>query len=262
MSLEVNALGQHVGFPVDGWKPPPRPPLAIMEGRTCRVEPLDVARHAAVLHAANLLDADGRNWTYLPYGPFATLDEYTAWVTSIARKDDPQFHAIVVTGSENGVRPLFPVECEKKGSDPVFPVAVGVASYLRIDPAAGSIEVGHINYSPRLQRTVASTEAMYLMMRRAFELGYRRYEWKCNALNAPSRAAAQRLGFSYEGVFRQATVVKGRNRDTAWYAMIDREWPAIDRAFQRWLDPSNFDAEGRQRTSLADLTGPILVSRG
>jgi RimJ/RimL family protein N-acetyltransferase len=248
MDVEVNALGQQVGFTVDGWTPPPRPPLDPMTGRTCRVEPLDVRRHAADLHAANLVDADGRNWTYLPYGPFATLDDYSAWLTSIARKDDPQFHTIVATGSD-----------PKSGSDAV---AVGVASYLRIDPQAGSIEVGHINYSPRLQRTVASTEAMYLMMRRAFELGYRRYEWKCNALNAPSRAAAQRLGFSYEGVFRQATVVKGRNRDTAWYAMIDREWPAIDRAFQRWLDPSNFDAEGRQRTSLGDLTGPILVSRG
>jgi RimJ/RimL family protein N-acetyltransferase len=246
VSVEVNALGQQVGFTVDGWKPPPRPPLEIMEGRTCRVEPLDVALHAADLHAANLLDPDGRNWTYLPYGPFATLGDYTAWVTSIAGKDDPQFHTIVATGSD-----------PQSGSDPV-----GVASYLRIDPAAGSIEVGHINYSPRLQRTVASTEAMYLMMRRAFELGYRRYEWKCNALNAPSRAAAQRLGFSYEGVFRQATVVKGRNRDTAWYAMIDREWPAIDRAFRRWLDPSNFDAEGRQRMSLSELTGPILVNRG
>jgi RimJ/RimL family protein N-acetyltransferase len=241
MSLELNALGQHLGCPVDGWTPPPRPPLDPMTGRTCRVEPLDVRRHAADLHAANLLDADGRNWTYLPYGPFATLDDYRTWVTSIAGKNDPQFHTIVDLSTQQ---------------------AVGVASYLRIDPAAGSIEVGHINYSPRLQRTVASTEAMYLMMRRAFELGYRRYEWKCNALNAPSRAAAERLGFSYEGVFRQATVVKGRNRDTAWYAMIDREWPAIDRAFQRWLDPSNFDAEGRQRTSLGDLTGPILVSRG
>ena len=139
---------------------------------------------------------------------------------------------------------------------------VGVASYLRIDPGAGSIEVGHIHYSPLLQRTVAATEAMYLMMKRAFELGYRRYEWKCNALNAPSRAAAMRLGFSYEGIFRQARVDKGRNRDTAWYAMIDKEWPALDAAFRRWLDPSNFDERGRQRVALGTLTAPILVSRG
>jgi RimJ/RimL family protein N-acetyltransferase len=154
---------------------------------------------------------------------------------------DPQFHAIIdlATGKVGGV-----------------------ASYLRIDPAAGSIEVGHINFSPRLQRTVAATEAMYLMMKRAFELGYRRYEWKCHALNAPSRAAAQRLGFSYEGIFRQARVDKGRNRDTAWYAAIDADWPALDRAFSSWLDPANFDEIGQQRTSLSSLTDPILVARG
>jgi RimJ/RimL family protein N-acetyltransferase len=240
MSLEVNAVNQRLGFPVDGWTPPARPAREILEGRMCRLEPLNPACHGADLHAANLLDTDHRNWTYLSYGPFARLDDYLDWVRSVAGKDDPQFYAIV---AKNGV-------------------AVGVASYLRIDPEAGSIEVGHINYSPRLQRTVAATEAMYLMMRRVFELGYRRYEWKCNALNAPSRAAAQRLGFSYEGIFRQARVDKGRNRDTAWYAMIDREWPAVDRAFQRWLDPANFDAEGRQRTSLRELTAPILVNRG
>ena len=241
MPLEVNALGQPIGFSVEGWTAPPRPPLEILEGRTCRLEPLDPARHGGDLHAANMLGTDHRNWTYLPYGPFTRLDDYLDWVRSVAGKDDPQFHAIVDRRTEH---------------------AVGVASYLRIDPPAGSIEVGHINYSPRLQRTVAATEAMYLMMRRAFSLGYRRYEWKCHALNAPSRAAAQRLGFSYEGIFRQARVDKGRNRDTAWYAMIDREWPALDAAFQRWLDPANFDADGKQRTSLSELTGLILVSRG
>ena len=241
MTHEVNALGQAVGFRVEGWTPPPFPPLVPMAGRTCRLEPLNVARHAADLHEANLLGEDGRNWAYLPYGPFETFDAYHVWLTSVASRPDPQFHTIV---------------------DLTTAAPAGLASYLRIDPEAGSIEVGHINYSPQLQRTVPATEAMYLMMRRAFELGYRRYEWKCNALNAPSRAAAQRLGFSYEGIFRQARVDKGRNRDTAWYAMIDREWPAIDRAFQRWLEPSNFDAAGRQRTSLSELTAPILVSRG
>ena len=241
MPLDVNELGQTIGFQVDGWTPPPRPPREILDGRTCRLELLDAARHGADLHSANLLDADHRNWTYLPYGPFVRLDDYLDWVRSVAGKDDPQFHAIVDGGTGQ---------------------AVGVASYLRIDPAAGSIEVGHINYSPLLQRTVAATEAMYLMMRRAFELGYRRYEWKCHALNAPSRAAAQRLGFSYEGVFRQARVDKGRNRDTAWYAMIDKEWPALDRAFRQWLHPSNFDRKGRQLTSLTALTAPILVARG
>jgi RimJ/RimL family protein N-acetyltransferase len=241
MPNEMNALGQPVGSRVDGWRPPPKPPLEPMTGRTCRVEPLSVEAHAAELHAANRLDTDGRNWTYLPYGPFDTLDAYVAWMSDVVAAADPQFHA--VADLESGR-------------------AVGVASYLRIDPAAGSIEVGHINYSPLLQRTIAATEAMYLMMKRAFDLGYRRYEWKCNALNAPSRAAALRLGFSYEGVFRQARVDKGRNRDTAWYAMIDKEWPSLDSVYRRWLDPSNFDQRGRQRVALSTLTTPIVGSRG
>lgn len=156
------------------------------------------------------------------------------------------------------------------GEDPLFYAiventtdkAVGVASYLGITPASGSIEVGHINYSPLLQNTPAATEAMYLMMKRAFGLGYRRYEWKCDALNAKSRAAAQRLGLSFEGVFRQARVYKDRNWDTAWYAAIDKEWPALEDAFLRWLDPANFDENYRQRIRLSDLTRPILERRG
>jgi RimJ/RimL family protein N-acetyltransferase len=238
---EVNALGQPVGWRVDGWSAPPFPPREPMVGRTCRLEPFDVAAHAAHLHEANGRDRDGANWTYLPYGPFDTLDAYVTWAAAVAAAADPQFHTVI---------------------DLVSGKPVGVASYLRIDPGAGSIEVGHIHYSPLLQRTVAATEAMYLMMKRAFDLGYRRYEWKCNALNAPSRAAAMRLGFSYEGIFRQARVDKSRNRDTAWYAMIDKEWPTLDAAFRRWLDPSNFDGHGRQRIALSTLTAPILVSRG
>jgi len=241
MATEMNALGQPIGWRVDEWTPPPFPPRGPMAGRTCRLEPLDVAAHTADLHEANLRDTDGANWTYLPYGPFRTLDAYVIWVTAVVAATDPQFHAVIDLSTGK---------------------AVGVASYLRIDPAAGSIEVGHIHYSPLLQRTIAATEAMYLMMKRAFDLGYRRYEWKCNALNAPSRAAAMRLGFSYEGIFRQARVDKGRNRDTAWYAMIDKEWPALDIAFRRWLDPSNFDARGRQLVGLSTLTAPILVNRG
>jgi RimJ/RimL family protein N-acetyltransferase len=230
-----------LGFPVPNWTPPPRPPIDPMVGRTCRVEPLRIDAHAENLHSANMLDGDGRNWTYLPYGPFETLDTYVRWLQTIVDAPDPMFHAIVDLATGR---------------------AVGIASYLRIDPSAGSIEVGHINYSPLLQHTVAGTEAMYLMMKRAFELGYRRYEWKCHALNAASRRAAQRFGFSYEGVFRQARVDKGRNRDTAWYAAIDKEWPALDRAFRDWLDPSNFDERGRQRSTLGALTSRILVSRG
>jgi RimJ/RimL family protein N-acetyltransferase len=234
-----NPLGQPIGDPVPGWTPPPRPPRAALAGRYCTVEPLDPARHGPALWEANAADRDGRNWTYLALDPPAAFEAYGGWLAQAAASDDPRFHAIVVSGA-----------------------AVGVAAYLRIAPEAGSIEVGHINFSPALQRTPAATEAMYLMMRQAFALGYRRYEWKCDALNAPSRAAAARLGLSFEGIFRQALVYKGRNRDTAWYATIDREWPALAAAFERWLAPSNFDPTGRQRERLSDLTAPLLVRRG
>jgi RimJ/RimL family protein N-acetyltransferase len=237
MTNRLNELGLPIGFAVPGWTPPPRPPREPMVGRYCRVEPLEIDRHAADLYAANRADAEQRIWVYLAYGPFDSLESYMDWMARVCAGDDPLFHAIV---------------------DGATGRAVGVASYLRIDPASSSIEVGHINYSPLLQRTPAATEAMYLMMRRAFELGYRRYEWKCDALNARSRAAAQRLGLSYEGIFRQATVYKGRNRDTAWYAAIDREWPALRAAFEQWLDPANFDESGRQRARLADLTSTAL----
>lgn len=240
MTSTINALGQPVGVAIDAWQPPPRPSGEPMIGRWCRIEPLDPHHHAKDLYTAHALDATGATWTYLPYGPFQALGAYREWIDSVAEASDPSFRAIidVTTGK-----------------------AVGVASYLRITPTSASIEVGHINYSPLLQRTLAATEAMYLMMRHAFELGYRRYEWKCDALNAGSRAAAQRLGLSFEGVFRQATVYKGRNRDTAWYAAIDQEWPALDAAFSRWLDPANFDELGEQRTRLSDLTAPILKNR-
>lgn len=238
---ETNALGQPIGFVVSAWKAPPVPSREVMRGRFCRLEPLDAKAHAEQLHAANALDAQGRNWTYLAYGPFESLESYVAWMKRTCTANDPLFFAIIDQQTDQ---------------------AVGVASYLRIDPASGSIEVGHLNFSPLLQRKPAATEAMYLMMRYAFVLGYRRYEWKCHALNAPSRAAAQRLGFSYEGIFRQATISKGRNRDTAWFAAIDREWPVLERAFQQWLDPANFDEQGRQRVGLAALTGPVLKSRG
>ena len=241
MAAVLNALGQPIGFAVEGWTPPPRPPREPMQGRYCRVEPVDIARHAADLYASNRAATDPRDWTYLAYGPFESLEDYRAWMQRVCLSDDPLFHTII---------------------DSATGKAVGVASYLRIEPASGSIEVGHINFSPLLQRTPAATEAMYLMMQRAFELGYRRYEWKCDALNARSRAAAQRYGLSFEGIFRQATVYKGRNRDTAWYAAIDQEWPALQAAFLQWLDPANFDQSGRQRVRLADLTAPILKQRG
>ena len=241
MTDRRNELGQPIGSPLPGWKERPRPPRTPMAGRYCRLEPLDLGRHAQALHRANALDPSGRNFTYLFAGPFDTLDAYRQWLQSTCLGEDPLFHAII--DGQSGQ-------------------AAGVASFMRIDPKNGAIEVGNINYSPQLQRSRAATEAMYLMMRRVFELGYRRYEWKCDALNAASRAAAQRLGFSFEGVFRQAVVYKGRNRDTAWYSIIDSEWPELEQAYGRWLDPGNFDAEGRQRLRLSELTAPVLKCRG
>ena len=236
-----NELGQPVGPPVPGWKGVERPPRTAMAGHYCRVEPIDPASHAKDLYHANSLEPGNRNFTYLSVGPFDSFDAYRQWMASARQSEDPLFHAIIDAGTGK---------------------PVGIASYMRIEPANGVIEVGHLNYSPLLQRKPAATEAMYLMMKRAFELGYRRYEWKCDSHNAASRAAAQRLGFSYEGVFRQSSVYKGRNRDTAWYAMIDSEWPQLDKAFQRWLDPANFDAQGKQRERLSDLTAPVVKQRG
>jgi len=232
-----NELGQPIGPPVPGWNPPPRPPREPMAGRYCRVEPLDPARHAQELHEANSREPTGRAWTYMAYGPFASFEQYRDWMRAACAGNDPFFHAIVDAASGK---------------------AAGVASYLRIDPKNGAIEVGHILYSPLLARAPAATEAMYLMMKRAFALGYRRYEWKCDALNTASRTAAQRLGFSFEGIFRQATVYKNRSRDTAWYAVIDRDWPEIEKAFVRWLDPGNFDTGGEQRLRLSELTALLL----
>jgi RimJ/RimL family protein N-acetyltransferase len=228
----LNDLGQKIGLEVPGWTARPKPPRTAMSGRFCRVEPLTVA-HAADLFSANRIDHNGRNWTYLPYGPFEDLASYRTWVETVAAQDDPLFHAIV---------------------DLATGTAVGVASLMRIDTAMGVIETGHLNYSPLLQRKPAATEAMFLLMRRVFdELGYRRYEWKCHALNEPSSATALRLGFTYEGCFRQAVVTKGRNRDTLWYSIIDSEWPALKRAYETWLAPANFDAAGQQKQSLATL---------
>ncbi len=233
MPQRTNPLGQPIGEPMPGWSPRPRPPRTALVGRLCRLEPLDAERHAAALHAAYAEDREGRLWTYLPYGPFASAADYATWVASVQALDDPLFFAI---------------------ADPSSGRPFGVASYLRIDPPNGVIEVGHLCFAPALQATTAATEAMFLMMRRAFdELGYRRYEWKCDALNEPSRAAAERLGFVHEGIFRQAVVTKGRSRDSAWYSIIDREWPALRSAFEAWLRPANFDAEGRQRRRLAEL---------
>lgn len=228
-----NQLGQPIGAALPDWTPRAFPARETMQGRTCHLQPLDVARHADDLIAAFALDVEGRTWTYLAYGPFDSPEAHRAWLREVSSQRDPQFYAIV---------------------DETTGKAVGQASYLRIAPEHGVLEVGHLAFSPLLQRTTASTEAMYLMMHRAFEeYGYRRYEWKCDSLNAPSWATAERLGFTFEGIFRQAVVMKQRNRDTTWLSITDAEWPALRDAFEGWLAPENFDAQGQQRRSLLDF---------
>lgn len=231
-SGETNQFGQPVGLPVPGWAPRPRPPKTPIAGRFCTVEPLDPDRHAADLFAAYSDDREGRLWTYYNFGPFATLGDHRDWLDGVLPDPNRLYHAI----------------CDSRAGGK----AVGVAVLQNCVPAMGTIEVGGLVFSPRLQRRPAATEAMYLIMRRVFEeLGYRRYEWKCDSHNLPSRAAAARLGFRYEGLFRQAMVTRGRNRDTAWFSIIDSEWPGLRAAFEGWLDAGNFDADGKQRRPLA-----------
>lgn len=229
----INELGQPIGVAVPNWRGARPPTRETIPGRTCRLEALRASAHAEKLHEAYVQDRDGGNWTYLPYGPFASAAAYAQWVEKMQDREDVIAYAIV---DQERSRPL------------------GVATYLRIDASGGAIEVGHLSYAPVLQRTPASTEAMYLMMRRVFEdWGYRRYEWKCDNLNAPSIAAAKRLGFRYEGTFYNQVVVKGRNRDTSWLSILESEWSGLREALEAWLDASNFDAEGRQRRRLGDF---------
>jgi RimJ/RimL family protein N-acetyltransferase len=213
--------------PALDWQPVPAPQKRVREGRYVRLEPIDPARHAGDLFA--LSQGHDAIWTYLGYGPFADLAAFRTWLASCAQQSDPLFVTTV---------------------DKATGRASGMASFLRITPADGVIEIGHIWIAPAIQRTRQATEAILLLMREAFELGYRRLEWKCNALNAPSRRAALRFGFTFEGIFRQHMIVKGRNRDTAWFAMLDHEWPPIRAAFERWLAPENFDAAGHERSKL------------
>lgn len=221
-----------IGPVVAGWTPPPLPPATPMGGERVVLERLTPA-HADELWPA--IAGDDGLWTYMATGPFADASGFAAWVAGVAAQADPQFWAIRLRGG---------------------PV-VGLASYLRIEPAHGGIEVGNILFSKALQGKPAATETMALMMERAFSLGYRRYEWKCNALNLPSRRAARRLGFSFEGVFRQHMIIKGRNRDTAWFSITDAEWPVVQAAVRAWLAPGNFDAGGRQQVALSVLTQGI-----
>ena len=228
---KTNEFGQPIGddLPV-GWREPIIPKREPMLGQYTRVEPLRIADHAQDLFIANQYDKTGEDWTYLGYGPFESFTDYVAWLETVCESEDPMFWAYIDSNTDR---------------------AVGLGSYLRINPKVGSIEVGHLRFSPLMQRTVLATEAMFLKMELAFSLGYRRYEWKCDALNIPSKRAAERLGFKFEGVFRQATHYRGRNRDTAWFSIIDKEWPVVKAAHKEWLNPSNFDGRRVQQKPLS-----------
>ncbi|MFW6076242.1 MAG: GNAT family N-acetyltransferase [Hyphomicrobiales bacterium] len=224
-----------VGEPVD--KVPARlPDERALFGGSVTIEPVSQARHGADLWQSFAdSDPDGRLWTYMGYGPFAGQAAFRQWLAACEASTDPRFYAVVPRGTGR---------------------AAGMASLMRITPEHGVIEIGNIWFAPRLQQTREATDALFVMMRHALdELGYRRLEWKCDALNAASRRAALRLGFTFEGIFRQHMVVKGRNRDTAWFAILDRDWPPLRAAFQAWLSDDNFDAEGRQRKALSAFTG-------
>lgn len=239
---ETNQFGQAIGCPVPDWAARPRPARAVIAGRYCRLEPIDATRHAPELFAHYMEAPDARDWTYLFQERPETLEAFHTYLAELARTDDPLHFTIVDLGT-NG--------------------PVGTAALLRIDRAHGVIEIGSITYSPRMKRTCAGTEAIYLFMRLAFdELGYRRFEWKCDSLNGPSRGAAERFGFTFEGTFRRAIVYKGRNRDTAWYSVIAEEWPRIRVGFETWLSPENFDRFGRQRRSLREIREAIPPSTG
>jgi RimJ/RimL family protein N-acetyltransferase len=230
-----NDDGQLVGDQLSGWVAPPRPPDENITGRHVTLEPLDRERHGAALFFA-FAEAPDSLWTYMPFGPFSSLEQLASTIDLVRGYTDWQPFAVIVDD-----RP------------------VGFLSYLRIDPPNGCIEIGSIAFHPDLQRTTAATEALYLLVKLSFDLGYRRCEWKCDDLNMASRTAAERLGFVYEGTFRQATHYKGRNRDTAWFAAIDSDWPGLRQAFQDWLSPENF-TDGRQRRALGELTAPLRVA--
>lgn len=224
-----------LGHVIDNWIPPPLPGPPSLIGRWSRVEPLNAARHGQALYNA----LAGHDWVfdYLSERPFSDPGSYGAFLSDAAARPDFRFVAL----------------CDASGT------AFGLASYMRMSPDVGVIEVGNICIAPSGQKSTKATEALFLMMKWAFDVGYRRYEWKCNALNVPSRRAAQRLGFSYDGLFRKATIVKGRSRDTAWFSIINDEWPDLCKAFTHWLDPTNFTADGSQIERLSALTSPFLV---
>jgi len=233
MNQRRNKIGQLLGEDVLDWTEIEYPPTKPIKGNYCIVEPLDVSRHLQDLFEAFSADKKGKMWTYMYFGPFDSIETFRDWMKAASKSTDPQPYALVELSTGK---------------------AVGMAGYGRIQKAIGVIEIGGLAFSPRLQKTPAATEAMFLMMSRVFdELGYRRCEWKCDSLNEASCRAAERLGFKFEGIFKQGAVYKGRNRDTAWYSIVDSDWPALRSAFSIWLKADNFDDEGRQQQRLQDF---------
>lgn len=232
MTYVLNELDQPVGITtksISANYPQPKK----LDGKYCLIEPIDVERHANDLFNAYAVDESGRMWTYMTYGPFEKLEAIEHWLEEARMTEDPQFYAIVDKANNK---------------------AMGLCSYMRIKPKQGSIEIGGISFSPFLQRTRVATDAMYTMAKRAFEdLGFRRYEWKCDSLNEASRKAAQRFGFEYEGTFKKHMMYHGRNRDTSWYSIVDDDWPSLSLAYEQWLRPENFDKNGHQRKRLSDF---------
>lgn len=227
----TNAFNQKVGYPIPDWHKAQRPASKNLTGSYCVLEPLDPLKHAKSLYESLCLSNEDSSWTYLPYGPFLSLVDFERWLKQEALGADSLFYAIL---------------------DAKTTLPVGLISYFRIKPDHGVIEIAHVHFSPKLKRSTAATEAVYLMLREAFEnLGYRRCEWKCNALNEGSKKAAVRLGFTHEGLFRQDRIFKGNNRDTDWYSIIDSEWEALRARLEQWLEPANFNADGHQKTSLS-----------
>jgi RimJ/RimL family protein N-acetyltransferase len=233
-SVGLSKVKSLYGEIVKDLSPAVRPRRETLEGRVVLIQPLDSLVHGDALYEGTHADHREELWRYLPEGPFPDRSTFGTYLKRASVSEDPLFFAIVDKSSG---------------------VASGMAAYLRIEPIHKVIEVGHILFTPKLQRTVAATEAMFLMAQHVFDLGYRRYEWKCNALNESSQRAARRLGFTFEGVFRQHMIVKGRNRDTAWFSMLDSEWPARKARFEQWLDAKNFDENGVQKLSLSAING-------
>ncbi len=223
---ETTTHQQALGFSMENWSSRIQPNKALIKGDYCILQRLNQKLHSKELYTAFQQDSSEQIWTYLPYGPFKNFEEFDLWVKEKEQSNDPLFYTILNTESNK---------------------AIGYISFMRIQPAHGVLEIGHVVFSPELQKTTAATEVIYVLLNYAFtELGYRRVEWKCDALNEKSGKAALRFGFTFEGIFRQALVYKNRNRDTAWYSIIDAEWPSIKAAYQNWLSPNNFDQNGKQ----------------